>query len=50
VLITWSKYNWFDVQNDNAPEIYESVEIIVAPTVEDTVAAGAYTRSDFSST
>jgi hypothetical protein len=47
VLITWSKHNWFDVQYNNAPEIYESVEIIVAPTVEDTVAALHLTQSQY---
>jgi hypothetical protein len=46
VIATWPRYNWYDVVNNNALEIYDNVGIMIAPTVE----AGSYTRPLFGAT
>ena len=46
MFFTWSKYNWDDVVNNNAPEIYGDWDGMPAPVVE----AGSYTCPLFGAT
>ena len=44
VLITWSKWNWYDVKNNGAREIYNDVKVMFAPPVEETAGGLLRTR------